>query len=54
LAELAQALHRPQSFVSKYEAGERKLDPIEFAKIAHLVKAHPSSLIAAACREKAR
>lgn len=28
-AELAQRLGRPQSFVSKYESGERRLDLIE-------------------------
>ena len=32
-AELAARLRRPQSFVSKYEAGERRLDVIEFLEV---------------------
>ena len=32
-AEIAEKLGRPQSFVAKYETGERRLDVIEFVKI---------------------
>jgi transcriptional regulator with XRE-family HTH domain len=32
--ELAQRLNRPQSFVSKYERGERRLDLVEFLQVA--------------------
>lgn len=32
--QLAHSLARPQSFVSKYENGERRLDIIEFLEIA--------------------
>ena len=31
--ELSQALGRPQSYVSKYETGERKLDYVEITEI---------------------
>jgi len=31
--DLAQRLHEPQSFVSKYESGERRLDLIELRQI---------------------
>ena len=33
-AELAERLRRPQSFVSKYERGERRLDIVEFIEVA--------------------
>lgn len=32
--EVARALKRPQSFVSKTESGERRLDPIELLEFA--------------------
>lgn len=31
--ELAKRLKRPQSFVAKYEGGERRLDVVEFVDI---------------------
>lgn len=33
-AELAEELGKPQSFVAKYESGERRIDVIEFVDIA--------------------
>ena len=39
--ELSQQLGKPQSFVSKYERGERRLDVIEFLEVAHRLGADP-------------
>ena len=36
-AELARKLSRPQSFVSKYERGERRLDVVEFLEVARVL-----------------
>lgn len=41
--EVAQRLDEPQSFVSKYENGERRLDVIE---LRHVAEALGSSLLA--------
>jgi len=32
--QLAELLGKPQSFVAKFESGERRLDVVEFARIA--------------------
>lgn len=37
-AELAMLLEKPQSFVSKYENGERRLDVIEFITVCRVLK----------------
>ena len=34
--EVSRSLNKPQSFVSKVELGERRLDPIEFQAILRL------------------
>lgn len=44
-ADLALALGRPQSFVSKYEHGERRLDVVELLEISIALDADPESLI---------
>jgi transcriptional regulator with XRE-family HTH domain len=39
--ELARRLSRPQSFVSKFERGERRLDVVEFLEVARAVGIDP-------------
>ena len=40
-ADLAEKLRRPQSFVSKFERGERRLDVIEFWPLAEALEVDP-------------
>ena len=47
-ASLAKQLGRPQSFVAKYEAKERRLDVAEFVMIARLLGADPHKLLRSA------
>lgn len=44
--ELAQRLGRPQSYVSKYERGERRLDVVEFLAVAHALGTDAAGLVA--------
>ena len=46
-SELAAKLSRPQSFVSKYERGERRLDLIEFLEVTNALGARPEQFIKA-------
>lgn len=39
--EVAQRLHKPQSYVSKYERGERRLDILEFIDLAKALDISP-------------
>ena len=43
---LAVRLKKPQSFVAKYEGGERRIDVVEFIAIARALGADPLKLIA--------
>lgn len=43
--ELAERLQRPQSFVSKFESGERRLDVIEFLEVCEALDVRAASLL---------
>jgi transcriptional regulator with XRE-family HTH domain len=43
--ELAAVLRRPQSFVSKYERGERRLDVIEFLQVVEAMRVDPRTIL---------
>lgn len=43
-AQLAEKLHKPQSFVSKYENGERRLDVVECLEVAEAIGTDPMAL----------
>jgi transcriptional regulator with XRE-family HTH domain len=44
-SEVASELGQPQSYVSKYERGERRLDVIEFLKVARIIGFNPIETI---------
>jgi hypothetical protein len=41
----ARRLKKPQSFIAKYEGGERRIDVLEFLTIARAVGAEPTRLL---------
>ena len=43
--ELAKRLHKPQSFVAKYEGGERRVDVLEFIEICKAIEVDPNKLL---------
>lgn len=45
--ELAKRLKRPQSFVAKYEGGERRIDVVEFLAITQAIGADPMRILRA-------
>ena len=51
-AVLSEALGRPQSFVAKYESGERRLDVAEFVGIARAMGADPFEMLRAAEKDE--
>lgn len=44
-AALADRLGRPQTFVSKYERGERRLDIVEFLEITESLRADAHEIL---------
>ena len=49
--EVAERRGKPQSFVAKYEGGERRLDVIEFVAVARALELDPKALIDRLMRE---
>ena len=45
--KLAKRIGKPQSFVAKYEGGERRIDVVEFIAIARAIGADPVRLMRA-------
>ncbi len=43
--QVARLLHKNQSYISKYENGERRLDVLEFLELAHVMGFNPSEFI---------
>lgn len=44
-SDVAMRLGKPQSFVSKYESGERRLDVIEFLEVCETLSVTPHSIL---------
>ena len=45
-AEVSGRLLRPQSFVAKYERGERRLDVVEFVEVCNALAIDPQVVLA--------
>jgi len=46
-AEVSAKLERPQSFVAKYEGGERRLDVVEFVQVCTALSIDPHAVLRA-------
>jgi hypothetical protein len=44
-AEVSIRLSRPQSFVAKYEGGERRLDVVEFIQVCAALGVEPAAIL---------
>jgi transcriptional regulator with XRE-family HTH domain len=42
---LGRRLSKPQSFIAKYESGERRLDVLEFLEVSAAIGCDPSGII---------
>ena len=49
--QLAERLKRPQSYVSKFERGERRLDVVEFLDVAKALRVDPREVLRQLLRE---
>ncbi len=52
--KVAKRLGRPQSFVAKYESGERRLDVLEFIDVAHALDSDPVKILRAVLKSDIR
>ncbi len=43
--QVAEHLHKPQSYISKIEQGERRIDILEFVKLCNAINASPCFLL---------
>jgi transcriptional regulator with XRE-family HTH domain len=50
--KLARRLKKPQSFVAKYERGERRLDVVEFVAITRAFGADPVQILRALLKSR--
>ena len=52
--ELAKRLGKPQSFVSAYECGQRRIDILEFLRISEALRADPRQIFASILERRPR
>lgn len=50
--DLADRLRKPQSFVAKYEGGERRLDVVEFVAVTQAIGADPIRILRALLKNR--
>jgi transcriptional regulator with XRE-family HTH domain len=51
--QVAKRLKKPQSFVAKYEGGERRIDVVEFLAITRAIGADPTKIVRALTGKRA-
>lgn len=50
--DLARRLKKPQSFIAKYEGGERRIDVVEFLAIVRAIGADPIRILRALQKQR--